>query len=32
MAFSLSLNTNPLVTRFAEPEDLIGTVADKLRS
>ncbi len=31
MAFSLSLNTNPLVNRFAEPEDLIDTVADRLR-
>src|SRR3954471_796990 len=31
MAFTLSLNTNPLVNRFAEPEDLIETVATKLR-
>ena len=31
MPFTLSLNTNPLVNRFAEPEDLIETVADKLR-
>jgi sugar phosphate isomerase/epimerase len=27
MGFSLSVNTNPLVNRFAEPEDLIGTLA-----
>jgi sugar phosphate isomerase/epimerase len=26
MGFSLSVNTNPLVNRFAEPEDLIGTL------
>ncbi len=31
MGFSLSLNTNPLVNRFAEAEDLIDTVADKIR-
>jgi hypothetical protein len=31
MAFSLSLNTNPLVNRFAEPDDLIETVARTLR-
>jgi hypothetical protein len=31
MVFTLSLNTNPLVNRFAEPEDLVETVADKLR-
>ena len=31
MPFTLSLNTNPLVNRFAEPEDLIEAVADKLR-
>jgi sugar phosphate isomerase/epimerase len=31
MAFSLSLNTNPLVNRFAEPEDLIETVATQIR-
>jgi D-erythrulose 1-phosphate 3-epimerase len=31
MAFSLSLNTNPLVNRFAEPDDLIDAVADRLR-
>lgn len=27
MAFTLSLNTNPLVNRFAEPDDLIDTLA-----
>lgn len=31
MAFTLSLNTNPLVNRFAEPEDLIETVATRLK-
>jgi len=31
MAFTLSLNTNPLVNRFAEPEDLIETVATRIR-
>jgi D-erythrulose 1-phosphate 3-epimerase len=31
MAFTLSLNTNPLVNRFAEPDDLIETVARDLR-
>lgn len=31
MPFTLSLNTNPLVNRFAEPDDLIDTVAHKLR-
>ncbi|WP_395017480.1 TIM barrel protein [Dongia sp.] len=31
MAFTLSLNTNPLVNRFAEPEDLIETVARQIR-
>ncbi|UWU25267.1 sugar phosphate isomerase/epimerase (plasmid) [Rhizobium sp. CB3060] len=31
MALSLSLNTNPLVNRFAEPDDLIETVARDLR-
>lgn len=31
MAFTLSLNTNPLVNRFAEPDDLIDTVAHDLR-
>ena len=27
MALTLSLNTNPLVNRFADPDDLIDTVA-----
>jgi hypothetical protein len=31
MPFTLSLNTNPLVNRLAEPEDLIDTVADQIR-
>jgi len=31
MALSLSLNTNPLVNRFAGPEDLIHTVARQIR-
>ncbi|WP_338559459.1 TIM barrel protein [Erwinia sp. E_sp_B04_7] len=31
MALTLSLNTNPLVNRFAEPEDLIDTVAHQIR-
>ena len=31
MPFSLSLNTNPLVNRFAEADDLIETVARDLR-
>jgi hypothetical protein len=31
MAFTLSLNTNPLVNRFADPDDLIETVARDLR-
>ena len=31
MPFTLSLSMNPLVNRFAEPEDLIETVADKIR-
>lgn len=30
MALTLSLNTNPLVNRFADPDDLIGTVARDL--
>ena len=30
MAFTLSLNTNPLVNRFADPDDLIDTVAAKI--
>lgn len=29
--FSLSLNTNPLVNWFAEPEDMINVVVDRLR-
>jgi hypothetical protein len=31
MPLTLSLNTNPLVNRFADPDDLIGTVARDLR-
>lgn len=31
MPFSLSLNTNPLVNRFADPDDLIDTVARDIR-
>lgn len=31
MPFTLSLNTNPLVNRFADPDDLIDTVAHDLR-
>ncbi|MFO0992876.1 MAG: TIM barrel protein [Hyphomicrobiales bacterium] len=30
MGFSLSLNLNPLVNRFAEPEDLITVLADEI--
>jgi len=30
MAFRLSLNTNPLVNRFAEPDHLIGAIADDI--
>lgn len=30
MAFTLSLNTNPLVNRFAEPDDLIDTIAHRI--
>lgn len=30
MGFSLSVNTNPLVNRFAEPEDVIGVLADEI--
>jgi len=30
MGFSLSINTNPLVNRFAEPEDLIAVLADEI--
>ncbi|WP_114010290.1 sugar phosphate isomerase/epimerase family protein [Cohaesibacter intestini] len=31
MAFTLSLNTNPLVNRFADPDDLIDAIAGKIR-
>ena len=31
MALTLSLNTNPLVNRFADPDDLIETVAREIR-
>lgn len=31
MPFTLSLNTNPLVNRFAEPDDLIDTIAHAIR-
>ena len=31
MPLSLSLNTNPLVNRFAEPDDLIETIARDIR-
>ncbi len=31
MALTLSLNTNPLVNRFADPDDFIETVARDLR-
>jgi hypothetical protein len=31
MPLTLSLNTNPLVNRFAEPDDLIETVASRIR-
>jgi D-erythrulose 1-phosphate 3-epimerase len=31
MPFTLSLNTNPLVNRFAEPDDLMWTVAREVR-
>lgn len=31
MPLTLSLNTNPLVNRFADPDDLIDTVARELR-
>jgi D-erythrulose 1-phosphate 3-epimerase len=30
MGFSLSVNANPLVNRFAEPEDLIGVLAGEI--
>lgn len=31
MPLTLSLNTNPLVNRYAEPDDLIGAVAHQIR-
>ncbi|MCR9235142.1 MAG: sugar phosphate isomerase/epimerase [Alphaproteobacteria bacterium] len=31
MALTLSLNTNPLVNRFAEPDDLIDAIAQDIR-
>ena len=31
MALTLSLNTNPLVNRFAEPDDLIDAIARDIR-
>jgi sugar phosphate isomerase/epimerase len=31
LTFTLSLNTNPFVNRFAEPEDLIETIARDIR-
>ncbi|MFT3987758.1 sugar phosphate isomerase/epimerase family protein [Aestuariivirga sp.] len=30
MGFSLSINTNPLVNRFAEPEDVIAVLTDEI--
>lgn len=30
MTFRLSLNTNPFVNRFAEPDDLIAAIADEI--
>jgi sugar phosphate isomerase/epimerase len=30
MGFSLSVNTNPLVNRFAEPEDFVAVLADEI--
>jgi D-erythrulose 1-phosphate 3-epimerase len=30
MAFTLSVNTNPLVNRFAEPEDFVAVLADEI--
>lgn len=30
MGFSLSVNTNPLANRFAEPEDVIAVLADEI--
>lgn len=31
MSYSLALNTNPLVNRFAEPEDLIHAIAHRIK-
>lgn len=31
MAFTLALNTNPLVNRFAEPDDLIDVIAHEMK-
>jgi D-erythrulose 1-phosphate 3-epimerase len=31
MGLTLSLNTNPLVNRFAEPDDLIDAIARDIR-
>jgi sugar phosphate isomerase/epimerase len=30
MGFSLSVNTNPLVNRFAEPEDIVSVLVDEI--
>jgi D-erythrulose 1-phosphate 3-epimerase len=30
MAFTLSISTNPLVNRYADPDDLIDTIADRI--
>jgi D-erythrulose 1-phosphate 3-epimerase len=30
MTFRLSVNTNPLVNRFAEPEEVVGVLADEI--
>lgn len=30
MTFSLSINTNPLVNRFAEPEEFVGVLTDEI--
>jgi hypothetical protein len=30
MTFTLSINTNPLVNRFAEPDDLIEAIAYRI--
>ncbi len=32
MALTLSLNTNPLVNRFAEPDDLVDAIARDIAS